>query len=54
MERGREKQNKRSGEERGRTGRRKNMVVRHSNARKKLINQEYQTKPNGKREGETD
>jgi len=30
------------------------MVERYSNVRKKDINQEYQTEPKGKREGETE
>jgi hypothetical protein len=30
------------------------MVERYSNVRKTDVNQEYQTEPNGKREGETE
>jgi hypothetical protein len=48
------KQNKISREEKSRKGRRINMVERYSNVRKKDINQEFQTEPNGKREGETE
>jgi hypothetical protein len=54
MERGREKQNKRSREEKSRKGRRINLVERYSNVRNKDTKQEYQTEPNGKREGETE
>jgi len=54
MERERERKNKTSREEKSRKGRRINKVERYGNVRKKDINQEYQTEPNGKREGETE
>jgi len=54
MEREREKQNKTSGQDKSRKGRRINKVERCSNVRKKYINLEYQTEANGKREGETE
>jgi hypothetical protein len=54
IERGREKQTKGSREEKSRKGRRIKMVGRYSNVKKKDINEEYQTEPNGKREGERD
>jgi len=52
MEREKEKQNKTSRQDKSRKGRRINKVERYGNVKKKDINQEYQTEPNGKREGE--